>query len=259
MARFRFASLGSGSSGNALVVQVDDTVVLLDCGLGVRDAGDRLARLGIDARSLAAILVTHEHDDHASGVYALAKRYELPVHLTYGTWRALFAEPDARPDPLTRLIDSHSPFVVDDLEILPFPVPHDAREPVQFVFSDGDRRLGVLTDTGAPTRHVADMLSGCDALVIECNHDPQMLARGPYPRWLKARIAGDYGHLANEQSAAIVAAIDPARLKHVVAAHLSERNNAPGIAQAALASALGCTADWIGVADAQTGFDWRDL
>ena len=157
------------------------------------------------------------------------------------------------------MFDSHSPFAIDGLEVRPFPVPHDAREPAQFVLTDGASRLGVLTDTGSTTRHVEAMLSGCDALVLECNHDPAMLASGPYPGWLKTRIGGAFGHLANEAAAGLLAALDRSRLRHVVAAHLSETNNRPELATAALARVLGCGPDEILVADQDRGFDWLEL
>jgi phosphoribosyl 1,2-cyclic phosphodiesterase len=257
----RFASLGSGSGGNALVVEAGATRVLVDCGLAPREAERRLDRLGVPAAGVAAILVTHEHGDHVDGVFALARRHGIEVYLTHGTLAAVgeAAFGDGARGYAIRLVDSHAAFAVGDLQVQPFPVPHDAREPVQYVLSDGARRLGVLTDTGAPTRHVESVLGGCDALVLECNHDPAMLAAGPYPPWLKARIGGGFGHLPNAAAAAILAAIDRARLRHVVAAHLSQRNNTPALAREALAAVMGCSPEWIGVADQDGGCDWRSL
>lgn len=258
----RFASLGSGSGGNALVVEADDTRVLLDCGFGPKELERRLQRLGLSPDDLAGVVVTHEHDDHASGALQVAARFDMPLWLTYGTYRAMTeaGEPaKSRRAAKVELIDGHSPFLVGDLEIFPFPVPHDAREPVQYVFGDGNLRLGVLTDIGAPTRHVERMLSGCEALVLECNHDAEMLAHGPYPRWLKERIGGPFGHLANSQSAALLASLDCSRLSHLIAAHLSASNNTAGLAQAALAEVLGCAPEWISVAAQDGGFDWREI
>jgi phosphoribosyl 1,2-cyclic phosphodiesterase len=174
--------------------------------------------------------------------------------MTHGTARALAADASD-----ATIIDSHAGFAIGDLAVQPFPVPHDAREPVQLVVTDGAARLGVLTDVGAPTRHIAAMLSGCAALVLECNYDPDMLAGGPYPQWLKARIGGPLGHLANAAAAEILAAIDRSRLQHVIAAHLSQTNNLPRLATAALSGALGCTPDEIAVADQANGFGWRSL
>jgi phosphoribosyl 1,2-cyclic phosphodiesterase len=253
----RFASLGSGSGGNALVVEAGASRVLVDCGFSPDETERRLARRGLGPGDLAGIVVTHEHGDHADGAIPFARRHGLRVWMTHGTLRAL--APGAEADAVVTVIDSHIPFAVGDLEVCPFPVPHDAREPVQFVLGDGKRRLGVLTDIGAPTRHVEAMLSGCEALVLECNHDARMLAEGPYPGWLKARIGGPFGHLANVAAAALLAAIDRSRLRHVIAAHLSEKNNLPELARGALAGALGCAPDWIGVAGQADGFDWREI
>jgi phosphoribosyl 1,2-cyclic phosphodiesterase len=148
---------------------------------------------------------------------------------------------------------------VGDLEVRPFTVPHDAREPVQYLFSDGAFRVGLLTDIGMPTPHVIELLSGCDGLVLECNHDARMLRDSDYPRWLRERIAGPLGHLENGAAAELLAALDRSRLKHLVAAHLSERNNQPELACAALAAAMNCTPDWIGVARQDEGFAWREV
>lgn len=250
----RFASLGSGSSGNGLVVERGRTRLLLDCGFTIAETTARLGRLGLAPRDIAAILVTHEHTDHLGGVARFAKRHAIPVHLTRGTALSL---PLDFPASLVRLIDPHAAFAVEEILVDPFPVPHDAREPVQYAFGDGDRRLGVATDLGMSTPHVEEKLTRCDALVLECNHDAAMLAGGAYPRALKERIAGRYGHLDNDAAAAIVAAIDTTRLKHVLAAHLSKENNRPEFARAALAGALGCEASWVGVATQAEGFDWR--
>lgn len=253
----RFASLGSGSKGNALLVESGDTRLLLDCGFGLAEITVRLARLGLDASCLDAIIVTHEHGDHGGGVAMLASRFEVAVYLTRGTLSALGA--DGRSIPRAVLIDPYTAFAVDGIEVRPFPVPHDAREPVQFVLTDGAARLGVLTDTGQPTPHIAQSLSGVDALVLECNHDLDMLMGGPYPAHLKNRIAGRHGHLSNAASAELVQAMDCSRLQHLVAAHLSQTNNTPELARAAIAGALGCAPDWIGVATQDDGFGWREI
>lgn len=253
----RFASLGSGSEGNGLVVEVGDTRVLIDCGFRVRDTVARLLRLGLMPESITAILVTHEHADHIGGVAAFAARYRIPVWLTFGTLE-MAGERFARIGQVYGF-DSHDVVAIGMLEVRPFPVPHDAREPVQFVVGDGARRLGVLTDIGVTTPHVEASLTGCDALVLECNHDRAMLEDGGYPWPLKQRIAGRLGHLHNEAAAELLAALDTSRLQHIVAAHLSQQNNTPDKARGALSKALNCTPDWIGIADQHTGFAWRAL
>ena len=250
----RFASLGSGSRGNALIVDVGDTRVLLDCGFSVKASVERLGRLGIAAESIDAVLLTHEHSDHLGSAARFAARFGLPVYLTYGTQQALS---DCWPN--CRLIDSHQTFAIGSLEVQAFPVPHDAREPVQYVFSDGQHRLGVLTDCGTVTAHALSMLDACDALVLECNHDTRLLAESSYPAMLKRRISGNFGHLGNGQAAELLTRIETSRLQHIVAAHLSEQNNRPELAVTALATALGCDAEWIGVASQASGFDWRQL
>jgi phosphoribosyl 1,2-cyclic phosphodiesterase len=255
----RFASLGSGSKGNCLVAEAGRTRVLLDCGLAPRETERRLARLGLAPADLAGILVTHEHDDHAGQAYAFAAEHRLPVWLTFGTREALAQAGKPAQEVETRAIDARARFAIGDLEVEPYTVPHDAREPVQFVLSDGAARLGVLTDIGASTAHVEATLSGCDALVLECNHDLDLLWSGDYPKWLKERIAGPFGHLDNRAAGRLLGALERSRLRHLIAAHLSQQNNRPELAREALASAAGCEASWIGVATQEEGFGWREL
>src|SRR6266513_2261138 len=243
----RFASLGSGSEGNGLLVEVGATRVLIDCGFGIRDTVARLARIGVAPETITAIIVTHEHSDHVGGVAAFAVRYDTPVWLTFGTLSTV-AERFAGL-PAVYGFDTHDAFAIDAIEVRPFPVPHDAREPVQFVVSDGQWRLGVLTDLGVSTAHVEASLSGCDALVLECNHDRDMLANGDYPFSLKQRISGKFGHLDNDAAAGLLSRLDNSRLKHLFAAHLSQHNNKRELASAALAGALNCAVEWIGIAD----------
>jgi phosphoribosyl 1,2-cyclic phosphodiesterase len=253
----RFASLGSGSQGNALLVEAGATRVLLDCGFSARTATARLARLGALPDELAAIVVTHEHADHLSGVFALARRHRLPVYLTHGTHAAALRGKSALPE--CRVIDGETPFAIGSLQVQPFPVPHDAREPVQYAFSDGEHCLGVLTDSGSITPHIVEVLAHCAGLVLECNHDRALLAASRYPAALKQRISGRFGHLANDQAASLLLQIDTRRLQHLIAAHLSQENNRPRLAVTALAAALNCSEEWIGVADQESGFAWRQL
>jgi len=252
----RFASLGSGSAGNALLVESGATCLMVDCGFGQRETIRRLARLERAPEQLTGILVTHEHGDHVGGVFPFARRHGLPVWLSHGTFSACRSA--ARGVEL-RIIDGDAAFCVEALEVQPFPVPHDAREPLQFVFSDGNRRLGLLTDAGEITRHMRDVLSGVDGLILECNHDAGMLASSSYPLSLQRRIAGRLGHLENGAAAGLLRDIDASRLQHLVAAHLSEQNNHPSLAVSALAAAMGCSDELIGVACPEAGFNWRQL
>ena len=253
----RFASLGSGSEGNALVVQAGKTCVLLDCGFSLTDTCMRLARLGLTPDCLNGIVVTHEHGDHIAGVARLARKYSIPIWLTHGTFRAQFKFLGNTPK-LTK-IDSHHPFAINGLLVQPFPVPHDAAEPVQYMFSDGVKRLGVLTDIGCSTPHVEATLSGCDALVLECNHDAALLANSDYPLSLKLRVGGRFGHLNNADAAALLARLDCSRLQHIVAAHLSRKNNTPELAVYALSTVLNCNPEWVEVATQDEGLAWREI
>jgi len=256
----KFASLGSGSDGNALLISAASgstrTTVMLDCGFALRETERRLARLGMAPADLAGIVVTHEHQDHVGGVFKFARRHRVPVWLSHGTYMAVLRDCNG--------VDIHicrdgTPLAIGDLELLPYTVPHDAREPVQYVASDGRVRLGVLTDAGQSTPHLLAALGGCDALMLECNHDRRMLADSRYPPSLKARIGGAYGHLANDTSAEILAALDRSRLKTVVGAHLSKQNNLPELARAALADALGARPPEVRIACQEEGFDWIEL
>jgi phosphoribosyl 1,2-cyclic phosphodiesterase len=237
-------------------VECGRTVVLVDCGFTLKEAERRLARHNVEPQALTAIVLTHEHGDHASGAAVLARRHRIPLWLTAGTAQALGLAPDA---PGIRCFSSHEPFALGDLGLNPFPVPHDAREPCQFVFADGTRRLGLLTDLGHVTPHVEAQLAGCDALILECNHDRDMLADGPYPASLKARVAGPHGHLDNEAAAGLLARLDAGRLQHVVAAHLSEKNNTPWLVRSALGAALGPAAARLEIAAQDSGLAWREL
>jgi phosphoribosyl 1,2-cyclic phosphodiesterase len=260
----RFASLGSGSEGNALLAEVPPAVpggtatrVLVDCGFGPRELDRRLARVGLHADQIDAILVTHEHGDHVGGVFRLARARRIPVYLTDGTRRGCPQAADGCAGML-RVIDSYQPFEVGGVRVEPFPVPHDAREPVQFVLDDGVSRLGVLTDIGHPTAHLPTALSDLTALVLETNHDPGLLADSDYPPSLKRRISGRYGHLDNADSARILASLDRSRLRQVVAAHLSRQNNRADLAREALAAVMGWEPRQVRVADQDVGLDWTE-
>jgi len=251
----RFASLGSGSKGNATLIEVGRTRILLDCGFSVKETEKRLLRLGCEAASLSGVVITHEHGDHVNGAGRLSRKYKLPVWMTVGTHQAtkdtVFTE--------TQFIDPHDSFSIGGIHLQAFPVPHDAREPCQFVFSDGQSRLGVLSDLGRETPHVLNHLSGVDALVLECNYDHKMLMEGEYPYSLKQRVAGGLGHLDNRQSEAILKKLDLSKLKHLIGAHVSEKNNRTELAQAALYQGAGCEQEWVSMASQAYGYDWREI
>lgn len=251
----RFALLGSGSRGNATLVQSGSTCVMVDCGFSATETTARLARLQIAPEDISAILITHEHSDHVNGAARFAGRYGIPIRCTPGTLAGcakLGIE-------AFETIDPQLEFQLDDLVVAPLTVPHDAREPTQFVFSDGRHRLGVLTDTGSITGHIRRLLDGCDALILECNHDSALLENGPYPAQLKSRVGGPLGHLSNAQAAGLLTELECGGLQHLVAAHLSEKNNTPVLVREALARAMNCELDWIQLATQDTGLGWREL
>lgn len=262
----RFRSLGSGSSGNATVVEADTgrgsrpSYLLVDCGLGIRQLQTRLARADLGFADIDAIFITHEHADHIGSAFAVAATHHIPLWMSRGTHAALLAASRA-PDlgSLLHYASDAVPFAVGDIEVTPFTVPHDAREPLQLTCSDGQSRLGILTDLGHASSHVLEHLQGCNALLLECNHDPELLANGRYPPFLKARVGGRLGHLANEQAADIARALVHPRLGPVVAAHLSEHNNRPDLALAALALALGRRAADMLAASAAHGTPWVNV
>jgi len=250
----RFASLGSGSKGNASLISQGKTTLLIDCGFSARETEKRLQRIEFDASKLSAILVTHEHGDHINGVRVLARKYNIPVYATAGTASYLAADVAG----LVTEFSSHDVFSIDDIEVHPFPVPHDAREPSQFVFHDGKHKVGLLTDVGISTPIIEQALSGCDALLLEANHDMEMLDNSDYHDHLKHRVSGRLGHLNNVQSAKILEKIDTSKLQHIIAMHLSEKNNSPNIVSPLFAQALNCDQSWIGIAEQETGFSWRE-
>jgi len=257
----RFCSLGSGSSGNATVVEgsggITTTRVLVDCGFTQKELATRLARAGLAVSDLDALFVTHEHADHVGSAVALARRHRIPLWMSRGTWRAV-GSPEL-PDGLLHFARDGQAIALGDLEIAPYTVPHDAQEPLQPRFSDGAWRLGVLTDAGSRTDHLVAHLQHCHALLLECNHDLAMLAASRYPYPLRARIGGRYGHLSNDTAAQILADCLHAGLRHVVAAHLSRENNTPELALAALAGVCGVRTHELKVAGPGWGFDWIEL
>lgn len=218
----RFCSLGSGSRGNALLVEGPECRLLFDAGFSSREIERRLRLVDVEPQSIDALFITHEHGDHVKGVAAFARRHDVEVWMTPGTWRAL-GTPDI---PGARLLSGQGQTLrVDGLRIDAFPIPHDAREPCQYVVEGAGRRLGMLTDAGHVSAHAASLLRDSDGLILEMNHDPERLRHGPYPPSLKRRVGGDFGHLSNAQAAELLDECPLASLSILCVAHVSETNN----------------------------------
>ena len=250
----RFASLGSGSKGNATLVQAGDTLVMIDCGFSARETTRRLARLGLAPGDLSAILVTHEHSDHCSGVAGLSRKHEIPVYLTHGT--AGSGRCDGAFE--LRCFNCEDSFVIGELSILAVTVPHDAAEPCQYRLDWQGRSLGILTDLGCITPHVVESYARCHSMVLEFNHDVEMLQTGSYPAHLKRRVGGDWGHLNNRQAAQLLEQLDHEALNNLVVAHISENNNARELAERALGQVLGSTERVVWACQSE-GFAWLQV
>lgn len=255
----RFASLGSGSKGNGTLVAAGNTLLLVDCGFSAREAEYRMERIGVSAAALSAVLVTHEHGDHVRGVGALARRFKLPVYATPGSFRGMGnGRHEANLCECVEVAPGRR-FTIGDIDCNPVAVPHDALQPCQYVFEHQGRTLGVLTDLGSINATVVGNYAECDGLLLECNHDPQMLLNGPYPLTLKRRVGGPRGHLSNQQAATLLEQCNIDRLQHLVLSHLSEQNNTPAHASGCIERVLEQGKQRIRVASQSLGFDWLEL
>jgi phosphoribosyl 1,2-cyclic phosphodiesterase len=221
----RLCVLGSGSSGNAIFVATDATTVLIDAGLSCRQIALRLERIGSRIDQVQAVCLSHEHDDHASGLPVMVRKHAVPMYANSGTVEALRGHPKLGGLTGWTVFETGQAFTIGDLTFEPFSVPHDAYDPVGFVISDGRDRIGVMTDVGIPTKLIRQRLSNCRAVVIEANHDEHLLQEAPRPWSLKQRIRGRQGHLSNDHAAAILADIAGPNLQQVFLAHLSQECN----------------------------------
>jgi len=226
----RVAALGSGSSGNSLLVQAGSTTLLVDCGFTMKETIARMYQLGVSPTDLDAILISHEHGDHVKGAGPLSRKFGLTICCTHGTYNRMrdnrFSD--------VRLFTAHEPFSVGNIHVDPFPTPHDAAESCQFVFSVDSTRFANVTDLGVCTPHVKEKLKGVHGLVVECNYDIDMLRNGPYPPSLQARISSDYGHLGNVQAGELLKTLDHPELQSILLGHLSEQNNSDAQALATM-------------------------
>jgi phosphoribosyl 1,2-cyclic phosphodiesterase len=238
----RFSVLGSGSKGNCTLVEAGSTRLLIDNGFSGKELKARLHGLGIAPDTLSGIVVTHEHHDHIQGIGVMARHQHLPVYANVRTHRA--AESRIGPLPLRREFETGESLEIGDLQVHPFAVSHDTADPVGFVLSDGEYHFGYCTDTGKITQLIRHHLRRCQALVLEANHDVQLLKDGPYPLPLKQRVLSSQGHLANTDALEFASWLAEDRLRCLVLAHLSEINNHPELVRAEIRRHLSGTASF---------------
>ena len=224
--KLAICSLSSGSSGNCYVVLTGNTAVLVDAGISARQIGQRLEALGLGLDRVDAMLITHEHQDHVKGLPVIMKKTACPVLMAEGTGREMPCELPRE----TMRIAAGEEFLIGDLTVRSFSVSHDAAQPLGFTFSCEDKKLGIVTDTGCITDEIFENMAGCDILVLESNHDVQMLRAGPYPPFLQERILSNRGHLSNAACAAALPALVSAGVSQIFLGHLSDKNNTPSLA-----------------------------
>lgn len=249
------ASLGSGSAGNALLVRSNNTLLLLDCGFTLKETTARMAKLKLSPANIDAVLISHEHGDHVKGVGPLSRKFGKPVWLTHGTFNALRDQRFSH----VNLISAHQEFKIGDIDIDPFPTPHDAAESCQYVFEHGGVRFACVTDLGTCTPHVEEKLSDVTGLLVESNYDEHMLSNGPYPISLQARIRSDFGHLGNVQAGQLVKRLDHAGLQAILLGHLSEQNNTDEAAATTMAEHLPAGDNRVTVLQQHSCSAWFDI
>jgi phosphoribosyl 1,2-cyclic phosphodiesterase len=233
----KLTPLASGSSGNSFLVQGAAGSFLVDAGLSAKRIGERLSRVGVDPASLNGILVSHGHSDHVKGVGALSRKYKLPIWMNRETWN-LVKDSMGKIYKL-EIFETGRVFEFAGFRIHPFSVPHDCVDPVGFRICQGTARLGIATDLGTATGLVTNLLTDLQVIVIESNHDPQMLLDGPYPWELKQRVRGRLGHLSNPDTARLLQRVFSDQLQAVVLAHMSETNNRAELALKCARTSLG--------------------
>lgn len=247
MTNISICPLSSGSSGNCILVRSGDCAVLVDCGITGKSAENELIQVGMSPEKLDAIIVTHEHTDHISGVGVLCRRYKIPVYATLGTWKAMIDSLGKIDPNLIRYIAAEVPFEISGTVFHPFSTSHDASESIGLIFSNGEKCGAIATDLGTVTRHIFDLLCPCSIAMLEANHDEAMLINGSYPQHLKDRILSDYGHLSNKICGALCAKlVREGKLRQIMLGHLSSDNNTPRRAYETVAKSIEATGVKIG-------------
>ncbi|MGN0779910.1 MAG: MBL fold metallo-hydrolase [Aristaeellaceae bacterium] len=226
-----FCPLYSGSSGNALFVQYGGTRLLIDAGKNGKTLTGALQLIGVDPATLDGILITHEHSDHIAGAGVMCRRYHIPVYATKDTWLAMEGKVGDIPPGMRRVFDKRQDFYLKDIGVVPFAIPHDAADPVGYRLWGGQVSIATATDLGYFAKSVRQAVGGSSLVLLESNHDPDMLMRNPhYSAYLKQRILGCYGHLSNESCAQAMLELMDTGVHHIILGHLSGENNTPELA-----------------------------
>lgn len=251
----RFASLGSGSKGNATLIESDGACILLDCGFSRRTLLQRLGDLGVCVSDIQAICITHEHSDHVKGVQAIAENDGIKIYSSFGTARKM----NWLEHPLWHCLKQGESTCLAGIEVKPYLVPHDAQEPFQYIFEKSGKKLGILSDLGFVTPHLLKAFKRCHGLQIEANHDPYMLRNGPYPISLQKRVEGNYGHLSNQQCADFVQHVYWSGLSKLTIGHISEKNNSQQLVKDVLSRAIPTESLEPQILDQSQVGDWQIL
>ncbi|MBR4360484.1 MAG: MBL fold metallo-hydrolase [Clostridia bacterium] len=256
--RFTFCPLFSGSSGNALFIGAGDTRILIDAGMPGKAVEGALREIGVLPETLNGIAVTHEHSDHVKGVGILSRKYHVPIYANERTWNAM-ARTVGQVDPRNRrIVEDEEDFYIGDLALYPFSIPHDAADPVGYRVFFGGRSVATATDMGYVKKSVLKILGGTDVLLLESNHDPELLMRNPhYSLYLKQRILGNHGHLSNAASAEALLTLYESGVRQVMLGHLSGENNTPELALNTAVERLGQAGVRLNE-DIGLGVAWRD-
>lgn len=233
---FKFCSLASGSSGNCQYIESKDTKLLVDAGLSGKKIQEALKSIEVDPKELDGILVTHEHKDHTKGVGILSRRFDLPIYANKGTWDGMEDDLGKIKPEHIKIFDTNKQFNIKDIEVNPFDIYHDANEPVGYNFCYNSKKISILTDTGKIDEDIKKLLKGSDIMMIESNHDVEMLKVGSYPWFLKKRVLGDYGHISNETAGELIADLYEGKKQTILLSHLSRENNFPELAYQTVAN-----------------------
>lgn len=236
---FNYASIGSGSCGNCHYVSYNGSRILVDAGMSGKKIQENASKLSLDIKDIDAIMITHEHTDHIKGAGILSRRFDIPVYATEDTWEAMEEKMGKMAPHNIKTFEKDKIFSVGDMDIVPFRINHDATDPVGFKFTNGQKSICIATDTGHIDRYISDHIRGSKLVVLESNHDEEMVKIGPYPYHLKRRVLSGVGHLSNVDAGRFAAELVKSGTNHILLAHLSHDNNFPALAFETVKGILG--------------------